>query len=371
MKKILSVVGARPNFMKVAPIDKAFKAEAYKGRIEHSIVHTGQHYDHKMSGAFFQDLDMPEPRFFLGTGSGSHAQQTSSVILGIEKTLLDYKPDMLIVVGDVNSTIAAALTAVKMGVPTVHVESGLRSGDREMPEEINRIATDAICDYCFVTEQSGLDHLKRENKDMSRVFFVGNTMIDSVFYALPKTKERKIWEDHGLERGSYILSTVHRPSNVDSAEGLELVFDVFEKIDSIGKKVLLPLHPRTEKRIKELGLETRFKGIRNLVTTGPLGYIDFQSAMLGSDFVLTDSGGIQEETTALGVDCITMRTTTERPSTIELGTNTLVPPNREDLFDTIYQYHKGNRKEKGVPPLWDGKAAERIAEIIDSLLNGE
>jgi len=370
MKKVLSVVGARPNFMKVAPIDRAFASSEYHNRIEHSIVHTGQHYDYKMSGSFFDDLDMPEPRFFLKVGSGSHAQQSAGVMLAIEKVLLEYKPDMVIVVGDVNSTVAAALTAVKLGIPTSHVEAGLRSGDRDMPEEINRIATDAISDYYFVTEPSGAEHLAKENKSADRIFHVGNTMVDSAFYARPKALERAIWKTSGLEEKKYILSTVHRPSNVDNREGLELIFDVFQKLGEMNRYVLLPLHPRTKGRISDLGLETRLKELRNVKITEPMGYIDFQSAMLGSDFVLTDSGGIQEETTALGIDCITMRTTTERPITVEAGTNTLVPPQRENLYAAIYQYIEGNRKQSIVPKLWDGKAALRIAKIIDSLIIG-
>ncbi|GAB5465073.1 MAG: UDP-N-acetylglucosamine 2-epimerase (non-hydrolyzing) [Candidatus Kapaibacteriales bacterium] len=354
--------------MKVAPIDREFRKVKYQGNAEHSIVHTGQHYDHKMSGSFFEDLEMPEPKFYLKSGAGSHAKQTADIMLGMEKVLLEYNPDLLIVVGDVNSTVAAALTAIKMHIKTAHVESGLRSGDRAMPEEINRIATDAIVDYCFVTEQSGVDNLISENRNKDTIFHVGNTMIDSVLYARKEADSRKIWEDIGLQKGEYVLSTIHRPSNVDNREGLELIFDVFEYLSKKNKKVLLPLHPRTKNRIEELGLATRFGNLRNLVVTEPMSYISFQSAMIGSDFVLTDSGGIQEETTALSVDCMTARTTTERPITITLGSNILVPPTRENLYEAIDDYLSGKRKKSEVPELWDGKASERIAEKIMELI---
>jgi UDP-N-acetylglucosamine 2-epimerase (non-hydrolysing) len=365
MKKVISVVGARPNFMKVAPIHRAF--ENYKN-IEHFIVHTGQHYDKNMSDAFFQDLEMPHPKHFMNIRSGSHAEQTAKVMVEFEKVILEEKPDLVIVVGDVNSTVACSLTAVKLHIPVVHVESGLRSGDRKMPEEINRIVTDSICDYAFVTEKSGKENLIKENYPEDRIFFVGNTMIDSQYFALPKLNESSIIEDLKLNRKTYVLSTVHRPSNVDNKEQLSDLLDVFEKI-SQKRTVVIPMHPRTKNNLEKFDLQDKLDQLNNIVVTGPMGYLDFLNLMKNCDFVLTDSGGIQEETTALGVDCITIRTTTERPSTIEEGTNVLVYPNKEKIEEAVDKYLSGERKEGSVPYLWDGKAAERITEKISKILS--
>ncbi len=360
MKKILSVVGARPNFMKVAPIHRAFSAYP---EVEHLILHTGQHYDSAMSDAFFQDLDMPQPSYFMGVGSGSHAEQTAKVMVEFEKAMHELKPDFVIVVGDVNSTIACTLTAVKMGIPTAHVEAGLRSGDRAMPEEINRIATDSICDYWFVTEQSGLDNLKHDGHPDDRVFFVGNTMIDSLHYALPNAEKSDILERVGLTSKQYVLVTMHRPSNVDEPKQLGELLEILAEL-SQDRTVVFPVHPRTRKNIASHGLSGIVESNPNLILIDPQGYIAFLALMKNSDFVLTDSGGIQEETTALGVPCLTIRTTTERPITCEIGTNTLVEPTTEGIRAALRATLNAPAKAGQIPPLWDGKAAERIAHII-------
>lgn len=361
MKTVISVVGARPNFMKVAPIHRAFAA--YADSTRHLICHTGQHYDARMSDAFFQDLNMPEPHTFLGVGSGSHAEQTARVMVEFEKVCLQEKPDLVIVVGDVNSTIACVLTAAKLHIPTAHVEAGLRSGDRTMPEEINRIATDAICDYCFVTEQSGIDHLHEAGYPEDRTFFVGNTMIDSLHYALPMSEQSSILHDLGLTKQGYVLATLHRPSNVDDATQLRMLLELFAEI-SAERDIVFPVHPRTRKKAEEFGLQPLLEVHPRIRLIEPQGYISFLALMKNADYVMTDSGGIQEETTALGIPCLTLRTTTERPSTVELGTNVLIPPTAEAIHTEVRALHQGQRKQGTVPPLWDGHAAERITEII-------
>lgn len=361
MKKVISVVGARPNFMKVAPIHRAF--QKYNGEVEHLIVHTGQHYDSQMSDAFFKDLDMPKPAYFLGVGSGSHAEQTAKVMLEFEKVCLDAKPDMVIVVGDVNSTIACSLTSVKLGIKTAHVEGGLRSFDRGMPEEINRLATDAICDYCFITEESALKHLSNEGYPKENIFFTGNTMIDSQHYAKEKAAASDVPAKMGLDKKDYVLVTIHRPSNVDEKEQLVQLLNILTEL-SEKRKVVFPIHPRTRKNIEKYGLNYLIESNDRLILTDPLGYVDFLALMMNSDFVLTDSGGIQEETTALGVHCITIRTTTERPVTVDVGTNILIKPEPEIIKSTIEKMIEGPRKSGSIPEFWDGKAAERIAKII-------
>lgn len=357
MKRILSVVGARPNFMKVAPIHRAFGA--YSRTWEHHIVHTGQHYDAAMSDAFFRDLDMPHPSWFLGVGSGSHAEQTARVMTGFEQVLLEAKPDYVIVVGDVNSTIACALVSVKLGIRTAHVEAGLRSFDRTMPEEINRMATDAIVDDLFVTEESGLKHLAHDGVASERVHFVGNTMIDSLHYALPKAMASSILTDLALEPGGYALVTMHRPSNVDEPAQLRMLIDVLSTIAE-NQPLVFPVHPRTRKNLQSMGIEIP----AGLKMIDPLGYVDFLALMRSSAFTLTDSGGIQEETTALQVPCITARTTTERPVTVEIGTNILVEPSATGILTAVARIRAGDIRIGTVPPLWDGAAAKRIAEVI-------
>lgn len=360
IKKIISVAGARPNFMKVAPIHRAF--QKHNDKFEHVICHTGQHYDKNMSDSFFTDLDMPEPKFFLGVGSGSHAEQTARIMIEFEKVCLNYKPDLVIVVGDVNSTIACSLTAVKCGIKTAHIEAGLRSFDMTMPEEINRIATDSISNYYFVTEQSGIDNLKKSGISDEQIFFVGNTMIDSLFYALPKAEKSAINNELNLIPQQYALITLHRPSNVDDSSNLSYLLEVLDYLTR-HRTVVFPIHPRTRKNIEKFGLTSYYKN-KKIRFTDPLGYIDFLSLMKNADFVLTDSGGIQEETTVLGVPCLTARTTTERPSTILLGTNLLVHPDKVSIIKSIDNLLNNQRRRAKVPPLWDGHAAERIVNVF-------
>ncbi len=358
---VITVVGARPNFMKAAPIHRAFAQ--YSDTVEHHIVHTGQHYDAAMSDAFFHDLDMPEPSVFLGVGSGSHAVQTAKIMTEFEQVCLGMRPDLVIVVGDVNSTVGCTLTASKLGIATAHVEAGLRSFDRAMPEEINRIATDAICDWWFVTEQSGLDHLLAAGCPADKVKFVGNTMIDSLHYAMTKADASSVLHDLSLEKNKYCLVTLHRPSNVDDTEQLSFLLATLAKL-SEQRKIVFPMHPRTLKNVENFGLKPLVESAENMLLIEPQGYISFLTLMKNADFVLTDSGGVQEETTALGVPCLTLRTTTERPITCEIGTNILIPPTQDNIRRALLEIINGKRRIGAVPPLWDGHAAERITEII-------
>ncbi|MCX7929856.1 MAG: UDP-N-acetylglucosamine 2-epimerase (non-hydrolyzing) [Chlorobi bacterium] len=360
-RRILSVVGARPNFMKVAPLDRALAS--YADCIEHVICHTGQHYDYAMSQAFFEDLQLPQPRFYLGVGSGSHAEQTARIMLAFEPVCDQWEPDLVIVVGDVNSTIACTLVAVKHGIPTAHIEAGLRSFDRTMPEEINRIATDAICDWHFCTEQSGVENLMREGVPSEQVFLVGNTMIDSLLAALPHIEQCTIVHELGLEHGRYAVVTLHRPSNVDNPVQLSMLLGVLSEL-STRMPVVFPLHPRTRQNIQQFGLQHVVERCPRMLLLEPQRYVRFVALVRGAALVLTDSGGIQEETAVLGVPCITLRTTTERPVTIECGTNVLVPPEHERIVAAIERVLDAPPQRRFIPPLWDGRAAERIATII-------
>jgi len=362
--KIISVVGARPNFMKVAPIHKAFikyKSENPGSEIVHLICHTGQHYDEKMSKVFFDDLELPKPDYYLGVGSGTHAGQTAGVMLAFEKVLLKEKPDLIIVVGDVNSTIACSLVASKMGIKVAHVEAGLRSFDRTMPEEINRLLTDAISDYLFVTEKSGLINLEKEGISKNKIFFSGNVMIDSLVDYLPKADRSKIFEEFDLEKKNYLLVTLHRPANVDSPEFLKRVFQSLNKYAG-SMKVVFPVHPRTRQNIKIFGIEECIS--QNIILTEPIGYIDFLALIKYARLIITDSGGIQEESTYLGVQCITVRDNTERPVTVETGTNQLVGTNWNDVDSAFVKILSGEIKKGEIPELWDGRAAERIVGEI-------
>lgn len=359
MKKVISVVGARPNFMKVAPLDKAFRQHTDK--IEHLICHTGQHYDEKMSKVFFDELELPKPHFYLGVGSGSHAEQTARVMVEFEKVLIKEKPDLIVVVGDVNSTIACTLTASKLDIPAAHVEAGLRSFDRKMPEEINRLLTDAISDYLFVTEQSGLDNLKNEGVTDSKVFFTGNVMIDSLIHYLPKADKSDALNCYGLTKEQYVLVTLHRPSNVDSKDYLKELIHLLNATAE-KRKLIFPIHPRTRNNMTKFGLDGSLS--KDVILTDPIGYIDFLSLTKNAELIITDSGGIQEESTYLGVQCITVRNNTERPSTVELGTNQLIGTDLEKVEKAAIDVLSGNKKKGTVPPLWDGHAAERITQII-------
>jgi len=363
--KILNIVGARPNFMKVAPLHRAFQRHP---ALESKIVHTGQHYDAKMSDVFFTQLEMPNPDYFLGIGGGTHTQQTAKIMLAFEEVLEKERPDLVLVVGDVNSTIACALVAVKMNVPVAHVEAGLRSGDRGMPEEINRILTDSISDYLFVTEMSGMINLAKENVPDERIFFVGNCMIDSLVHYRARARQLSYAEvlpgKPAVEDQSYILMTMHRPSNVDFQEGLSSILSIIE--DAVQyKQVVFPVHPRTLKNMETHGLLARFERIPNLITAEPLGYLEFLRLMEGAAMVITDSGGIQEETTFLQTPCLTFRSSTERPVTVELGTNTLLADlNPQTVHEHMMAILEGRAKKGTIPPFWDGQAAERIAEVL-------
>lgn len=363
MGKIISVVGARPNYMKVAPLHRALKQ--YKNTIQHLICHTGQHYDYQMYQAFFEDLELPLPDFFLGVGQGTHAEQTGKVLIEFEKVCIEVEPDIVLVVGDVNSTVAATLAAKKLGIMTGHIEAGLRSFDPTMPEEINRIVTDSISDFLFVTEKSGVDNLINEGHSPEQIFFVGNTMIDSLIYALPKIERTNILKTLNLQPNNYALMTLHRPSNVDYPDQLSEIISIVEYICyNQNLPLVFPIHPRTRKNIELFGLEERINSIHNLIVTEPQGYLNFLALLKSSKFVLTDSGGIQEETTFLKIPCITMRTTTERPITQLIGTNMLIPPNKESVTKAVNDILHNPRNDTAIPPLWDGKASERIAQIL-------
>jgi UDP-N-acetylglucosamine 2-epimerase (non-hydrolysing) len=367
--KVIQVVGARPNFMKVAPLHRAIQNLP---NWTSKIVHTGQHFDAKMSDIFFTQLELPKPDFFLGIGGGTHSEVTAKIMLAFEPILLEEKPDLIIVVGDVTSTLACTLVAIKMGIPLAHVEAGLRSGDRNMPEEINRILTDSVANYLFVTEQSGIDHLKNEGVPDEKVFFSGNVMIDSLVRYQEKAKSSTILHDLGLRSDvqrptSYIVMTMHRPANVDTEQGLKSILRLIE-LSTSQTKVVFPIHPRTRAHMDKYGLSEQLNNNKNLILTEPLGYLEFIQLMSHAQAILTDSGGIQEETTYLGVPCLTFRDSTERPITVTMGTNQLLADLDPDkTYQALLEILQGNSKKGQIPPLWDGKAAERIAETIDQL----
>ncbi|MGD9488989.1 MAG: non-hydrolyzing UDP-N-acetylglucosamine 2-epimerase [Calditrichaceae bacterium] len=358
--KIINVVGARPNFMKIAPIQRVMSAHK---NIETRLVHTGQHYDERMSKLFFEDLQLPKPDVYLNVGSGSHAVQTAKVMMEFEQVLLAEKPDLVVVVGDVNSTAACSIVAAKLGVRVAHVEAGLRSFDRTMPEEINRILTDAISDFLFVTEQSGLMHLKNEGINDSKVHFVGNVMIDSLVYFLEKARQSKIMNELNLDQKNFALVTLHRPSNVDNKDHFLNLLHAFEVIEK-DINIVFPIHPRSRKMIASFGLQKKVDQMKNLMILEPMGYLDFMNLMQNAKLVLTDSGGIQEETTYLGTPCITLRENTERPVTIEVGTNVMVGNDTNRIIAEAQKVISGNGKHGRIPDLWDGKAAERIVKIL-------
>lgn len=362
--KILNVVGARPNFMKVAPLHRVFRENP---AFDSLIVHTGQHYDERMSQVFFDQLDLPRPDYFLGVGGGSHTQQTAQIMLAFEKVVESENPDLVLVVGDVNSTIAASLVASKMNVPIAHVEAGLRSGDRSMPEEINRILTDSISDLLFVTESSGLVNLAKEGVADEKVHFVGNVMIDSLVHYLEKARQTSALEHLGLEREDFVLMTMHRPANVDTPQGLEAILQIIENTVP-HKKVVFPIHPRTAKNFQQFELTRRLQAISNLTLLEPQGYLEFLCLLDNAFLVITDSGGIQEETTYLQVPCLTFRDSTERPVTVELGTNQLLRDLDPATVDrAFHQILSGQTKKGQIPPFWDGQAAQRIARILENL----
>ena len=360
--KVLHVVGARPNFIKIAPIIE--EMAKYPERFQQVLVHTGQHYDGEMSQVFFDDLDIPRPDVYLGVGSGSHAEQTARVMLAFEPVLLEQKPDLVLVVGDVNSTLACALVCVKIGVLVAHVEAGLRSFDRTMPEEINRVLTDQIADLLFTTERDADENLWREGVAEEKIHFVGNVMIDTLL----RHKERALALDalgrYELEHRGFALLTLHRPSNVDVPEVLSGILDALAEIQA-WLPIIFPAHPRTVKRVRELGFEGRLAAMPDLRVTEPLGYLEFLNLMANARLALTDSGGIQEETTILGVPCLTLRENTERPVTVTQGTNTVVGRDPERIVTEALAILDGRNKGGRVPELWDGRAAERIVNVLD------
>ncbi|WP_263808907.1 non-hydrolyzing UDP-N-acetylglucosamine 2-epimerase [Salinibacter sp.] len=363
--KIISVVGARPNFMKVAPLHRAFQER--EGITESLIVHTGQHYDEQMSDIFFEQLELPRPDRYLGVGSASHAYQTANVMTAFEAVVEEEQPDLVLVVGDVNSTLACSLVATKMHVPVAHVEAGLRSGDRDMPEEINRLLTDTIAEFLFVTEQDGVDNLKAEGVSDDRIFFVGNVMIDSLVFFREKAARTGIVEELDLTSGRYAVMTMHRPSNVDNREGLSRLLETIERIADL-VPLVFPMHPRTRNRFDEFGLADRLNAVDDLILQEPLGYLEFLRLMEEAGVVVTDSGGIQEETTFLQVPCLTLRDSTERPITITQGTNELMDLDPKNVGQRVQEILSGDRPDGQIPQKWDGKAAERIAGHIENHL---
>ena len=358
--KIINIVGARPNFVKIAPIMDALIT---RGDINALLVHTGQHYDSKMSDLFFRQLHIPEPDLNLGVGSGSHATQTAEIMKSFEPVVLEHKPDAVLVVGDVNSTIACGLVAVKLGVKLIHVEAGLRSFDRTMPEEINRILTDAISDFLFCTEQSGMDNLRHEGIPSDRMYLVGNVMIDSLMRHKVKADQSTILEDLTLESGRYAVLTLHRPANVDDPVVFGRILDALDVIQCT-MPILFPIHPRTRNNLKNSTLGQRVQDMKGLKLTEPLGYLDFLKLMSDARFVLTDSGGIQEETTILNIPCLTLRENTERPITVEAGSNQIVGRDPDRIVEGYRRILERKSLTVRIPPLWDGHAAERIADIL-------
>ncbi|MBZ5695462.1 MAG: UDP-N-acetylglucosamine 2-epimerase (non-hydrolyzing) [Acidobacteriia bacterium] len=359
--KIANIVGARPNLVKIAPLLRAMREHP---EIQPLLVHTGQHYDEKLSDIFFRQMAIPEPDVNLEVGSGSQAFQTAEILKRIEPVLLEHRPDLLLVVGDVNSTIAASLAAAKLGIPIAHVEAGLRSFDRAMPEEINRVLTDSISDYLFVTERNAIENLLREGRPRERIYFVGNVMIDALQHFLPIARQSKIGAELGLMNGNgafhpFAVLTLHRPSNVDSVDTLRNLMGAVEEV-AAKMPVIFPVHPRTQQKLEQLGSQSHYR----TRTVPPLGYLDFVCLLSHARLVLTDSGGIQEETTALGVPCLTLRENTERPITVTEGTNQIVGTDRAKIARAASEILAGKAKTGRVPELWDGKAAQRIVEII-------
>lgn len=359
--KIINVVGARPNFMKIAPLIR--EMNRWAGTIEHILVHTGQHYDNDMSDNFFKQLEIPEPNINLGIGGGSQSEQTARIMIEFEKVVLEERPDLVVVVGDVNSTIACSVVSSKLGVKIAHVEAGLRSFDRSMPEEINRVLTDAISDYLFTTESAANENLRREGISDKQIYFVGNVMIDTLVHCLSKIERMSLpFED--LQEKQYAVVTVHRPSNVDRPEIMRKLLEALSRISQT-VKLFIPLHPRTKKNIAAFGMDQQLIELgRNAMITGPIGYLEMLRLIKSARLVITDSGGIQEETTYLGVPCITMRDNTERPSTVEMGTNVLVGNDLDLLLNALRMILAGEVSAGRIPPLWDGRASERIVATL-------
>jgi UDP-N-acetylglucosamine 2-epimerase (non-hydrolysing) len=359
------IAGARPNFMKIAPIIDAIKKKEYEGYdIHYRLIHTGQHYDKKMSGDFFDELGIPEPDINLEAGSGTQAEQTSAIMIRYEKVLMDLKPDLVLVVGDVTSTMACSITAKKLNnIKVTHVEAGIRSGDWTMPEEINRIVTDAITDYFFTTSEIANINLRNAGVSDDRIFYVGNTMIDTLLKQKPRFRKPDIWDKLQIKEKEYIVMTLHRPANVDHEHQLkELIGTIVNSCN--GLPLIFPVHPRTAKILQKIGVEAE-----NLHLISPLGYLEFNFLVKNAKAVITDSGGITEETTVMGIPCMTLRDNTERPETCTIGTNELLGTDPAAISKAFEKLLSGNWKKGDIPKLWDGNTAERIVESIISIFS--
>jgi len=364
--KIDLIAGARPNFMKIAPIINAIhKAQSEGKNIEYRLVHTGQHYDINMSENFFRQLSIPKPDVNLEAGSGTQAEQTSAIMIGYEKLLMEEPSDLCLVVGDVTSTMACSIVAQKLHVKVAHVEAGIRSGDWTMPEEINRMVTDCITNYFFTTTEHAGENLLKAGINGEQIFWVGNTMIDTLLKHRPSFKKPPAWDEFGLEKGKFIVITLHRPANVDEEDKLKKLLDEIIN-NSRNVPLIFPVHPRTAKILKNLGISHP-----RLLLVEPMGYLEFNYMVENSMAVITDSGGITEETTVMGVPCMTLRDNTERPETITIGTNELLGTNPEAIKPVLDKLFAGNWKKGNIPELWDGKTAERIVEIITQKISDE
>jgi UDP-N-acetylglucosamine 2-epimerase (non-hydrolysing) len=360
--KIDLIAGARPNFMKIAPIIDAIRKAQEDGEdINFRLIHTGQHYDKNMSESFFEQLGIPQPDINLGAGGGTQAEQTASIMIGYEKLLLERKSDLCLVVGDVNSTMACSIVAQKLNVPVAHVEAGIRSGDWTMPEEINRLVTDSISNYFFTTTPEAGENLKRSGNPNTSIYWVGNTMIDTLVKHRFSFQKPKIWEELKLSKKGYIVMTLHRPGNVDEEEKLKSLMNAIIE-NSNNLPLIFPVHPRTAKILDVLGIQHS-----RLHTIDPLGYLEFNYLVENSLAVITDSGGITEETTVMGIPCITLRNNTERPETVEIGSNELIGTDPRAIKPALEKLFSGNWKKGSIPELWDGKTAERIVEILTKL----
>ena len=361
--RIVHVVGARPNFMKVAPVMRALSERAFA---EQRLVHTGQHYDAAMSDVFFKDLGLPKPDEYLGVGSGTHAEQTARVMVEFEKVCLRERPDLVVVAGDVNSTVACALDAAKLHIPCAHIEAGLRSNDWQMPEEVNRVVTDRLCHILLTPSPDGDENLLREGTPKERIFRVGNVMIDSLLANLPKARATRCAEAYGIGSEPYAVLTLHRPSNVDDPQALAGIATALEALQN-DIQIVFPVHPRTRQRLEAMGLVARLEATGRVRLLPPLGYLEFTGLEADCRLMLTDSGGLQEETTALGIPCLTLRDNTERPVTITHGTNQLVGNDPERIVEAVRAALAGDGKAKQarIPDLWDGHAAERIADVFE------
>ena len=371
MLKVLNIVGARPNFMKMAPIIEAMTRRP--DQFHHLLVHTGQHYDERMSKSFFEDLGMPKPDVDLEVGSGSHAEQTARIMIEFEKVCLRERPDLIIVVGDVNSTMACAITAKKLGIRVAHVEAGLRSRDMSMPEEINRLCTDVLCDYLFTTDHFADENLQAEGVSPEKIFFVGNVMIDTLVKHRELARDLGLADRWGLERGRYATLTLHRPSNVDEASTLRGILDALKEV-ATEMPIVFPIHPRTRKMVEQFGFAGYFSDAprpEGLWLCPPLGYLELLHLNMHAAMVITDSGGLQEETTVLGVPCITLRHNTERPITCEVGTNFIVGNQREDILRQAHKVLAGDVPLGTIPDKWDGRTAERIVEILGRIASAQ